>query len=118
MFEIWHRARDIMYADKTEHNVRMSKTINRYLELIRDMHEIINTSKVDDNAKAKLGKIEREYYKLACERGTIIKEIIKIKRREHSHFLFEDADFSIDTIRESIDKGENDTKIALSTAVL
>jgi NTE family protein len=114
MFEVWHRARDIMHTDKTEHNVRMSKIINRYLTLIRDMYEIINTAKIDENAKTKLAKIEQEYHKLACERGTIIKEIIRIKRHEHSHFLFEDADFSISTIKELIERGERDTKNTLA----
>jgi NTE family protein len=115
MFEVWHRARDIMHTDKTEHNVRMSKLINRYLTLIRDMHGIINKTNIDENAKAKLDKIEKEYHKLACDRGTIIKEIIRIKRHEHSHFLFEDADFSLETIRELIERGERDTKDALSS---
>ena len=114
MFEVWHRARDIMHTDKTEHNVRMSKIINRYLTLIRDMYEIINTAKIDENSKTKLAKIEQEYHKLACERGAIIKEIVRIKRLEHSHFLFEDADFSIATIKELIERGERDTKNALA----
>ena len=114
MFEVWHRARDIMHTDKTEHIVRMSKIINRYLTLIRDLHEVINTAKIDENVKAKLAKIEQEYHKLACERGTIIKEIVRIKRYEHSHFLFEDADFSIVTIKELIERGERDTKNALA----
>lgn len=118
MFEVWHRARDIMHSDKTEHNVRMSKIINRYLTLIRDMHEIISTTKTDENTKAKVAKIEQEYHKLACDRGTIIKEIIRIKRHEHSHFLFEDTDFSIATIRELIDRGERDAKTALSVTAL
>lgn len=117
MFEVWHRARDIVHADKTEHNVRMSKLINRYLTLIREMHEIINASKIDENLKAKLDRIEKEYHKLACERGTVIKEIVRIKRHEHSHFLFEDADFSLVTIKELIERGERDAKAALSDLV-
>ncbi|VVC05502.1 Patatin-like phospholipase [uncultured archaeon] len=113
LFEVWHRARDIMQTDKTEHNVRMSKVINRYLGLIRDMHEIINTAKIDENVKIKLAKIEQEYHKIACDHGTIIKEIVRIKRHEHTHFLFEDADFSIATIKELIERGERDAEDAL-----
>ena len=78
------------------------------------MYEIISTSKIDENSKIKLEKIKREYHKLACERGTVIKEIVRIQRHEHSHFLFEDADFSLATIRELIDRGEKDAKAALS----
>lgn len=113
LFEVWHRARDIMHADKTDHNVRMSKVISRYLKLIKDMHEIIDTSKIDESFKAKLAKIEQEYHKVACDHGAIIKEIIRIKRLEHNHFLFEDADFSIATIKGLIEKGEKDAKDAL-----
>ncbi|OLC36910.1 MAG: hypothetical protein AUH84_00330 [Thaumarchaeota archaeon 13_1_40CM_4_38_7] len=114
IFEVWHRARDIMYADKTSHNVRTSKVINRYLTLIREMHEILNQASLDADKKAKLAKIEQEYHALACERGTIIDEIIRIQRQEDSHFLFEDADFSVTTIQNLIEKGEKDAKEVLA----
>jgi NTE family protein len=108
MFEVWHRARDIVHADKTVHNVRMSKVVNRYLTLIREMHDIITKASLDDESKAKLSRIEQEYYKLAEERGAIIDQIIRIKRQEDTHFLFEDADFSATTIRQLIEQGERD----------
>ena len=31
MFEVWHRARDIMYTDKTDNTVGMSKIISKIL---------------------------------------------------------------------------------------
>jgi NTE family protein len=31
--EVYHRARDIMFSDKTEHNVAMSKVITRQTKL-------------------------------------------------------------------------------------
>lgn len=113
LFEVWHRARDIMHTDKTEHNVRMSKIISRYLKLIKEMHDVISISKVDEDTKIKLAKIEQEYNMLACEHGAIIKDIIRIKRHEHTHFLFEDADFSISTIKELIRRGEEDARDVL-----
>ncbi len=114
MSEVWHRARDIMHTDKTEHNVRMSKIITRYLTLLKEMHDIISAVKLDEKTKERVKKIEREYHKLAFERGAIIKEIIRIERLEESHFLFEDADFSIATINQLIRRGEEDAESILS----
>src|SRR5919107_6264390 len=39
--EVHHRARDIIFCDKTEHNVTMSKVISRYLEYIEELYQII-----------------------------------------------------------------------------
>lgn len=114
MSEAWHRARDIMHTDKTEHNVRMSRIITRYLELLKEMHEILSTAKLDEKMKARLEEIEPEYHKLACERGAVIEEIVRIERREESHFLFEDADFSIATIKQLIRQGEEDAETVLA----
>jgi len=108
MSESWHRARDILYVDRTDHNVKMSKVISRYLALLRDMHNIINNSQINEHMKYKLKNIEQEYHKLACERGSIIREIIRIERKEESHFIFEDADFSVTTIKQLVIQGEKD----------
>jgi NTE family protein len=113
MFETWHRARDIIHTDKTLHNVRMSGVISRYIQLLEDMHDIIATSS-DENAKSKFREsIEREYHKLVQHRGAIIRNIVRIERSEDTHFLFEDADFSIGTIKHLIEQGEQDAEDAL-----
>lgn len=114
MSEVWHRARDIMHTDKTEHNVRMSKVITRYLALLKEMHDIIINSNLDEKMAKRFEKIEPEYRKLASERGAIIDEIIRIERKEESHFLFEDADFSVATIKKLIKEGEEDAKNILT----
>jgi NTE family protein len=116
MMESWHRARDIMDSDKTEHSVRMSKIISRYLSLIKNMHDFIVSSNLDEKAKKEFEKMESEYNKLACQRGAIIREIIRIKRQEEgdSHFLFENADFSLATIKQLISDGEKDAEKVLS----
>ncbi|MGH9934545.1 MAG: patatin-like phospholipase family protein [Nitrososphaerales archaeon] len=117
MSEVWHRARDIMHTDKTEHNVRMSKAFSRHLELLKEMHDVImyflDTGRVDKTMKEKIMKIEPEYHKLATQRGAIIKEIIRIERKEDSHFLFEDTDFSLATIKQLIKQGEEDAENVL-----
>lgn len=117
MMESWHRARDIMDSDKTEHTIRMSKIISRYLSLIKNMHDFIESSNLDEKAKKEFEEIESEYDKLACQRGTIIREIIRIKRQEvgDSQFLFENVDFSLATIKQLISDGEKNAEKVLST---
>ena len=110
MSESWHRARDIMHTDKTEHNIRMSKVISRYLSLLKNMHDILEHSQLTPQNKAKFQELQTEYDKLASQRGAIIREIIRIERQEESHFLLEDADFSQSKIKHLISQGESDAE--------
>jgi NTE family protein len=76
----------------------------------------VNLKEKDDaKLKERFDKMELEYNKLARQRGAIIKEIVRIERPEKTHFLFEDADFSVATIRKLIRQGEEDTQRALVT---
>jgi NTE family protein len=114
IFDSWHRARDIVHTDKTDHNIRMSEVISRYLSLLKDMHDILNNVQLDENKKERFFQIEREYHKLAEDRGAIIQEITKIERSEDIHFIFEDADFSTSTIKKLIRQGEKDAEAAIA----
>jgi NTE family protein len=113
LLDIWHRARDIMHTDKTDHNVRMSKVISRYLLIMREMHDIISNAQLDEELHERFRKLEHEYHRIADERGAIIDEITRIERTEDVPFLFEDADFSLATIKKLIKQGEDDTEKAL-----
>ena len=112
--DVWHRARDIMHTDKTDHNVRMSKIISKYLLLLKEMHDIISNVKLVGEMHKRFMKIEPEYHKLADARGAVIQEITRIERSEDTHFIFEDADFSIATIKKLIKQAEEDTEKALA----
>ncbi|QLH08763.1 hypothetical protein DSQ19_04055 [Candidatus Nitrosotenuis sp. DW1] len=113
MMESWHRARDIMHTDKTDHTVRMSRVISRQIALIKEMHDIIESSILDKKSAEKFSLLKLEYHRLACERGAIIRQLIRISRKEDVQFLFEDADFSIATIKQLIKNGEEDAENAL-----
>ena len=57
---------------------------------MKDMHDLLNNIKIEENMKDLFFKIEKEYHKLATDRGTIIKEIIKIERgrkRKNTFYL-------------------------------
>ncbi|MGN6350987.1 MAG: DUF3734 domain-containing protein, partial [Candidatus Nitrosocosmicus sp.] len=109
----WHRARDIMHTDRTEHNIHMSKAITKYLDVMKDMHDLLNNINIDENMKDLFFKIEKEYHRIATDRGAIIEQITKIEREEDTHFIFEDADFSTQTIQKLIKQGEADAEEAL-----
>lgn len=115
MQDSWHRARDIMYSDKTDHNIKMSRAISRYLTLLREMHDLLSNVKLDDKMKDRFLHMEREYHRLADDRGAIIEKVVKIERKEEVHFIFEDADFSISTIRKLIKQGEEDAERVLNS---
>jgi len=110
MFDIWHRARDIIHTDKTDHN--MSTIISRYLTLLRQMQDLLNNAHIDDTMKDTFIKIEEDYHKLAT--GAIIEEITKIERAEDIRYIFEDADFSLTTIKKLIKQGEDDAEQVLT----
>lgn len=114
LLDIWHRARDIMHTDKTDNNVRMSKVISRYLLLLREMHDIISNAQLDEELHKRFTKIEPDYHRIADARGAVIDDITRIERSEDMHFLFEDADFSLTTIKKLIKQGEDDTEKALA----
>ena len=113
MFDIWHRARDIMHTDRTENNIHMSKVITKYLDVMKDMHDLLNNINIDENMKDLFFKVEKEYHRIATDRGAIIEQITKIEREEDTHFIFEDADFSTQTIQKLIKQGEADAEEAL-----
>jgi NTE family protein len=114
VMDVWHRARDIMHTDKTDNSIKMSKVISRYLLIMREMHDIISNASLAEDLHERFRKIEPEYHKLAENRGAIINEITKIERSEDVHYILEDADFSLVTIRKLIRQGEEDAEKALA----
>ena len=108
LLEVQHRARDIMFSDKTIHNVQMSKTITYYLRLINDLYKMLedNFSSEKKEDIDKFEKIRARYKKVSEEHGAEIKRVHYITRSEPFPSLYENADFSVDTIKASIKDGE------------
>jgi NTE family protein len=108
LLEVQHRARDIMFSDKTIHNIQMSKAITYYLRLIDDLYKMLEdqfrSEKKED--KDKFEKLRARYRKVSEEHGAEIKGVYYITRSEPFPSLYENADFSIDTIKASIKDGE------------
>jgi NTE family protein len=112
--EVLHRARDIMFSDKTAHNVKMSKVITQHLEFIEQLYKIIENnvdqSKID---KQKLDDIHKKYQKMMKEHGAEIKKIFYITREERFPYLYENTDFTPAGIKNLINEGESKTKEVL-----
>ena len=106
--------RDIIFSDKTEHNVAMLKVITRYLQYIEELYQIVeqhaNHRELD---KEKLKRIRYKYKRYKQERGAEIKQIFYISRDEPFPHIYENADFSPETIKNSIEEGEMKTDQAL-----
>ncbi|MDP9015377.1 MAG: patatin-like phospholipase family protein [Thermoproteota archaeon] len=112
--EVHHRARDIIFSDKTEHNVVMSKVITRYLQYIEELYQIVEQhANHQEVGKERLKKIRYKYKKYKQERGAEIKQIFYISRDEPFPHIYENADFSPETIKNSIEEGEEKTDQAL-----
>ena len=111
--EVYHRARDIMFSDKTEYNVRMSKVITQYLRYIEELYQLIETLDLTEVDPKQLKRIRKKYKKYKQERGAEIKDIFYITRDEPFPHMYENADFSPETIRNSIKEGEKKTIQAL-----
>jgi NTE family protein len=116
MVEVWHRARDIIFMDKTDKNIQMLSNFERYLSLLKKINNILNAddARIDEKTKARLKELEPEYDELAQRRGAIVKELTRISRGEKMHFLLEDADFSQYRIKKLIEEGEEDAERALN----
>ena len=112
--EVHHRARDIIFSDKTEHNVTMSKVITRYLQYIEELYQIVEKHADHANlGKEQLERIRYKYKKYKQERGAEIKKIFYISRDEPFPHMYENADFSPETIKNSIEEGETKTNHAI-----
>ena len=108
ILEVQHRARDIMFSDKTLHNVQMAKAITYQLRFIDELYHAIEDRFDLENKKdkEKFEKIRSKYKKIAEQHGAEIKTVYHISRDEPSPSLYENADFSRNTIKDSIRDGE------------
>ncbi|MBV9667531.1 MAG: patatin-like phospholipase family protein [Nitrososphaeraceae archaeon] len=109
MIETLHRIRDMLFIDKSISEMETrSNILKKHLDVMDRMYNLLSTVKLDEKTKPQFKEIEQEYNNLANEHGQIMDKIIHIQRKErpNRHFIFEDADFSIATVRQRIKEGE------------
>jgi NTE family protein len=109
-----------MFSDKTMHNVQLSKAITYYLRFIDELYHVIEDSfdmeKKED--KEKFEKVRLKYKKISEEHGAEIKGVYYISRDEPFPSFYENADFSLNTIKTSIRDGELKTNKVLKEAIM
>jgi NTE family protein len=121
LLEVQHRARDIMFSDKTLHSIQMSKTITYYLRFIDELYHMIESeldSEKREKNREKLEEIRIKYKKISEQHGAEIKGVYYISRDEQFPSLRENADFSIDTVKASIKQAELKTNHILKNIAL
>jgi NTE family protein len=121
MPETYHRIRDLLFTDRSiEETAEISETAKKDLLLIEQMHDLmVSEISANTKSKSKFNKIEEAYNNLVHDKqGLIMDKIVHIQRHESPgrHFVYEDADFSIDTIKELILQGQEDAEDAMEQA--
>jgi NTE family protein len=121
MPETYHRIRDLLFTDRSiEQAKQLSDMVKNHISIVEQMQEVITScihnKPGDTKLKLKFDKIKSEYDSFVhANQGLVIDKLIHIQRHElpGRRFIFEDADFSIETIKELIRQGEQDAEDAL-----
>ncbi len=107
MSEVMSRAKDIMFSDKTESLEKMSRLITRHVNLIEALYDIVQASDQTKIEKEKIDYINKEHYALVEKYGAKILKLKRITRIiPESPYPLQNADFSVETIKELIRQGE------------
>jgi NTE family protein len=105
MTEVQARIKDILYCDKSKTLSQISKLITRQLELIENMYQELDFSKIDSK---KLENIKKEYEQLVNKFGAKILNMTRISRGTiESPYPLQNADFSVNTVKALIKEGES-----------
>lgn len=111
MAEVVNRYKDILFSDKDQYSIKMSKLLTRHIRLIENLYDVFENladkSHIDQN---KIKSIEKEYKTLIENYGAEIRSITRIVRSEiESPTILKNADFSVGTIKNLIEQGEKKT---------
>ncbi|MDP9493294.1 MAG: patatin-like phospholipase family protein [Thermoproteota archaeon] len=107
MSEVMSRAKDIMFSDKTQSLEQMSRLITRHVNLIEALYDLFEESEKSKIDKDKIEFINKEHSSLVQKHGAKILKLNRITRiNPETPYPLQNADFSVDTIKELIRQGE------------
>ena len=107
MSEVLSRAKDIMFSDKTQSLEKMSRLITRQVNLIEALYDVFQESEKSKIDKDKIEYIVKEHSSLVQKHGAKILKLNRITRiNPETPYSLQNADFSLDTIKELIRQGE------------
>ena len=105
--EVMSRAKDIMFTDKTQSLIKMSRLITRHVNLIEALYDIFEASDHSKIDKDKVDYINKEHSTLVEKHGAKILKLHRITRNiPETQYPLQNADFSVATIKELIKQGE------------
>lgn len=83
MAEVANRYKDILFSDKDQYSIKMSKLLTRHIRLIENLYDVFENftdkSHIDID---KIKSIEKEYKTLIENYGAEIRSITRIVRSE------------------------------------
>ena len=107
MSEVMSRSKDLMFSDKTQSLQKMSRLITRHVNLIETLYDIFQDSDQSKIDKDKIDYINKEHSLLVDRYGAKILKLNRItKVVPETQYPLQNADFSVDTIKELIRQGE------------
>jgi NTE family protein len=119
MTEVLDRAKDIMFSDKTQHSIKMTKVMTRQIRLIEKLYEYFekseemkklhndNMNNNNNNSNDTIEDIRKEYRKLVYNRGAEILSVTRILRnRIENPNVSKNANFSVNMVKRLIEEGE------------
>ena len=107
MTEVQSRAKDIMFCDKTSSLIKLSKFINKQVDLIERLYDALHQCEHSHLTTDQMGEIEKSYDLLVKRHGAKILSVRRIIRKSPARpYSQQNADFSVDTIKQIIKEGE------------
>jgi NTE family protein len=107
MSEVMSRSKDLMFSDKTQSLQKMSRLITRHVNLIETLYDIFQDSDQSKIEKDKIDYINKEHSLLVDRYGAKILKLNRItKVVPETQYPLQNADFSVETIKELIRQGE------------
>ena len=106
MVEVLDRAKDIIFSDKTKHNIKMTKLVTRQIQLIEMLYDFYTKSNKQSLDPSLSKQIEKEYNELVNNYGAEIHSVMRITRnRIETPNVSKNADFSKKSIKDLIHQG-------------
>jgi NTE family protein len=107
MTEVQSRAKDIMFCDKTSSLIKLSKFINKQVDLIERLYDALHQCEHSHLTTDQMAEIEKSYDLLVKRHGAKILSVRRIIRKSPERpYSQQNADFSVDTIKQIIKEGE------------
>lgn len=107
MSEVLSRSKDLMFSDKTQSLQKMSRLITKHVNLIETLYDLFQDSDQSKIDKDKIDYINKEHSLLVDKYGAKILKLNRItKVVPQTQYPLQNADFSVETIKELIRQGE------------